>query len=221
MYSKLAYFYDSLVDADYEQIINEIKSNIKTGSKVLDLACGTGTVINALKDSYDMIGVDISEDMLEIAREKNPNVDLFIHDLRDDFFLEGLDAIICNLDSINYLLLENEVEKLLKNVSDNLKGGIFIFDVHAHSKLETLRDYLSVDLDHDVSYIWKVDIKKDFIYHYLTFFIKDKDNYVRFDEEHVQKVYSQDFYEKLLSKYSFDFSVKYLEDRILFVCNKR
>jgi len=221
MYSKLAQFSDSLVDGDYDFIISEIKKNIKKDSKVLDLACGTGTIINALKDSYNMLGVDISEDMLEIARGKSPNVNLFIHDLKEEFFIDDLDAIICNLDSMNYLLDKEEIDRLIFNVSNNLDTGTFIFDVHSMFKLETLRDYLNIDLDEDVSYIWKVDIVDHTIYHYLTFFVKEDDYYLRYDEEHLQRVYPEDFYTDLLSKYNFEYEMKYLEDRIMFIFKKK
>ncbi|XMB85134.1 class I SAM-dependent methyltransferase [Mycoplasmatota bacterium WC44] len=221
MYKKFAYVYDSLVDVNYNELLDIINENVKEGSTILDLACGTGTMINLLSQAgYNMIGADISEEMLEIARGKNPDSRLFVHDLKEDFFIEPLDAITCSVDSMNYLLNIHEVENLIKNVSKNLEWGTFIFDVHSESKLNTLNDYIHVDLDEDLSYIWKVDVIDNYLNHYLTFFVNDEGLYERFDEEHVQKVYKEEEYQNLLTKYGFTFECKYLEDRIVFICNK-
>lgn len=220
MYRKFAYIYDSLVDVNYDDLLDIIKDNIEEGSTILDLACGTGTMISLLRDSYNMVGADLSVEMLEIARGKNPEVRLFQHDLKEDFNIDSIDAIICTVDSINYLLNTNELENLFKNVSNNLTEGMFIFDCHAESKLSRFDDYLYVDLDEEISYVWKVDVEENLLNHYLTFFIKEDELYERFDEEHVQRVYSEEVLKKLLDKYNFKYDCKYLEDRIVFICNK-
>ena len=75
-YSFLAGVYDSLnSDFDYEGYADYIDSEIRKYEKirsslVLDLACGTGKITFALRDrGYDMTGVDLSEDMLSVARD--------------------------------------------------------------------------------------------------------------------------------------------------------
>ena len=75
-YSFLAGVYDSLnSDFDYDAyakyLDREIRDNEKIRSSlVLDLACGTGKITFALRDmGYDMTGVDLSEDMLSVARD--------------------------------------------------------------------------------------------------------------------------------------------------------
>lgn len=218
MYKDFAYYYDQLNDFDYVDLAERIKKHLKPG-RVLDLACGTGKMISLLSDEYDMIGSDFSEDMLEVARGRNPEASLFIHDLKDDFYIENVDNIICTVDSLNYLLDIGELENVFKNVYENLTDGVFIFDIHAPSKLETMNDYLHVDLDEDISYIWKTNVIADYLYHYLTFFVFDEGVYHRFEEEHIQRVYTEEMIEDLLTEFVFE--KEYLEDRVLYICKKR
>ncbi len=218
MYKDFAYYYDQLNDFDYSELANIIKKHLKEG-RVLDLACGTGKMISLLKDEYEMIGSDFSEEMLEVARGRNPEVSLFLHDLKDDFYLEGIDNIICTVDSINYLLEDNAVENLFKNVYENLEDGVFIFDVHSESKLKRMEDYLHVDVDEDVTYIWKTNVIDYQMYHYLTFFIQYEGIYERFDEEHIQRVYMEDQLDSMLLM--FDIKKEYLEDRVIYICKKK
>ncbi len=217
MYKDFAYYYDQLNDFDYADLATRIKKYLKPG-KVLDLACGTGKMIALLSDEYEMIGSDFSEEMLEVARGRNSDVSLFMHDLKDDFYVEDLDNVICTVDSLNYLLDINDLKNVFDNVHSNINDGMFIFDVHSESKLKRMNDYLHVDLDEDVSYVWKTNVVDNFMYHYLTFFIQDEGVYVRFDEEHVQRVYSEDEIDELLSKFIVE--KEYLDDRVLYICKK-
>lgn len=217
MYKDFAFYYDQLNDFDYADLANRIKKHLKAG-RVLDLACGTGRMISLLSDEFEMIGSDFSEEMLEVARGRNSDVSLFVHDLRDDFYVENIDNIICTVDSLNYLTSEDDLKRVFENVYNNITDGVFIFDVHAESKLERMNDYIHVDLDEDVSYIWKTNVVDNNLYHFLTFFIQEEGVYYRFDEEHIQRVYSEKIIDSLLSK--FEFKKEYLEDRILYICKK-
>ena len=79
-YSKFAEIYDLLMeDVPYDDIANIIDDKIKNenlkNNLVLDLACGTGTLTCKLAEKgYEMIGADASFEMLQLAREKNPDI---------------------------------------------------------------------------------------------------------------------------------------------------
>ena len=78
-YTEFATLYDRLIkgDIDYKKIASFIKDElkIKTDNIILDLACGTGSLTAELKNlGFDMIGIDLSVDMLNIAKEKNPDI---------------------------------------------------------------------------------------------------------------------------------------------------
>ena len=108
-YTDFAYIYDSLMhkDIDYEKWADYIENLFimydVNPDLVCDLACGTGNItIPLAKRGYDMTGVDISEDMLNIAREKADGLDiLFLHQSMTDLDLFGtMGAFLCMIDSI-------------------------------------------------------------------------------------------------------------------------
>jgi len=103
--------------ADY---IEEIfKINGVKPSLIADLGCGTGSFcIEMDKRGYDMIGIDLSPDMLDCAKKKSEGRDiLYLNQDMSNFELYGtVDAIVCLMDSINYLLYVKDVKRLVKLV---------------------------------------------------------------------------------------------------------
>src|SRR5215213_4604167 len=65
-----------------------------SGSTLLDVACGTGTYLTYLQERYDVEGVDLSEEMLEIARRKLPDVRFHQGDLVDFDLDRQFDVVI-------------------------------------------------------------------------------------------------------------------------------
>ena len=101
--------------------------------RVADLACGTGNVSFALhRLGYEVTGVDRSEAMLQVAREKAAGTDVeFIEqDLRQLAGLGPFDAATCLYDSFNYLLSPADLDAALRGVHAIVQpGGLFVFDV--------------------------------------------------------------------------------------------
>ena len=89
------------------------------GKTVLDLACGTGSLTRELAQrGYEMIGVDLSPEMLAEAAEKNQDVDgippIFLCQSMDKLDLYGtIDACVCCLDSVNYVTDPKSCKRLL------------------------------------------------------------------------------------------------------------
>lgn len=95
---------------------------------LLDVACGTGEHARFFKQRFAVEGVDISPDMLAVARRKNPDLRFFLGDMRD-FELNGrYDAVTCLFSSIGYLLTLDEVKQAVGNMKRHLaeKGVILI-----------------------------------------------------------------------------------------------
>lgn len=70
-YEQFAYIYDELMqDVPYDQWVDWVKAYVPTGSTIADIGCGTGTATLALAAHYEMLGIDLSEEMLEVAQEK-------------------------------------------------------------------------------------------------------------------------------------------------------
>jgi SAM-dependent methyltransferase len=152
MYHQLAHLYDWSGALDFaEKMLGRdtalLEANqIVPPSRILDLACGTGTLSLALaKRGYEVIGIDISEEMLTLAREKQDNASLTLQWHRDDmrYFLldEPVDVVLCHYDSLNHLSNESELRAAFLQVSQALKpGGLFVFDLNTLDNYQTFWD---------------------------------------------------------------------------------
>lgn len=99
-------------------------------SNILELACGTGNLAPFfIKDFKNYFGLDYSEAMLAIARNKNPNANFTQGDMRQFSTKEQLDAILITGRSTSYLTSDSDLEATFSSVRENLKTkGVFIFD---------------------------------------------------------------------------------------------
>ena len=111
---------------------------------VLDLACGTGSMtVRLSKLGYDMIGVDISADMLaqasQKAMEEGEEILFIAQDMRELDLYGTVDAAICVCDGMSYILSEAELLSVFKKVFLFLDpGGVFIFDMNSEYKFKEL-----------------------------------------------------------------------------------
>lgn len=148
-YAEFAYWYDDLnQEADYDGLCVAISANMRergVGSGIVaDLGCGTGEMsLRLAKAGYDMISVDVSEDMLSVFREKIPK-DLESHILLLQQPLEELDlygtihAAVSTFDTVNHLP-EHKLVRALERTSLFLEpNGVFIFDANTPFKHENI-----------------------------------------------------------------------------------
>ena len=130
---------DSVINKDdfYRNIQQERNS-------ILDLGCGTGTLTELLAErGYDMIGIDNSEEMLQIAMDKRDDAGLeilyLLQDMRSFELYGTVGAVISVCDSVNYLLEEEDVVQTFRLVNNYLyPGGLFIFDFNTVYKYEVV-----------------------------------------------------------------------------------
>jgi SAM-dependent methyltransferase len=166
-YTGFALVYDAFMDhipydawADYvEQLLHE--QGIIEGL-VLELGCGTGSMTKRLLDKgYDMIGIDASEEMLTVAREKNADCkDSILYVCQDmrEFELYGtVAAVISVCDSINYILTEEDLLQVFRLVNNYLDPhGIFIFDLDtSYEYEEILGDQTVAESREEGCFIWE------------------------------------------------------------------
>ncbi len=221
-YEGFARLYDALTfDVDYKSMATFIRKRLVANGLnhglVLDLACGTGSLTLALSDyGYDMLGADASEDMLAVARQKKgaENI-LFLNQPMEDFELYGtVDAIVCALDSINYLTEPKDLEKTFALCANYLNPeGILLFDVNSEYKFNEVLGTQTYSYEtEDIYYIWEneLDAKTGLCDLYLTFFEKtDKDLYRRLDEVHTQRIYSDSELSLALKKAGLEIAARY------------
>lgn len=207
-YTDFASVYDELMDnTPYGQWCDNIvkvlgEYGINDGL-VLDLGCGTGSLTQLLAaKGYDMIGVDYSEEMLNIAcqkREKSGCDILYLNQDMREFELYGtVRAIVSICDSINYLLEDEDVVTCFELVNNYLDPkGIFFFDFNTNYKYETIiGDRVIAETRDDCSFIWEnfYDPEEMMNEYDLTVFIRENeeepDTFRRFQETHFQRGYT-------------------------------
>ena len=185
-------------------------------SLMLDLACGTGTMTRELASrGYDMIGIDGSADMLTEAfmqKEEGESTLYLNQDMREFELYGTVGAVVCCLDSINYLLSEGDVKKTFSLVHNYLDpDGLFLFDVNTPYKFENIYSdnayILEDEIDgKDIYCGWQNSYDKesgicDF---YLSLFEETDEGYSRFDEHQEERCYKKDTLAELLRECGFE-----------------
>lgn len=225
-YTSFAEVYDQFMDnvpyrewADFLQEILQ-KEGINDGL-VLDLGCGTGSMTEELAGrGYDMIGVDNSEDMLEIAMEKRQESGhgiLYLLQDMQEFELYGtVRAVVSVCDSVNYVTEKEELEQVFRLVNNYLDpGGIFVFDFNTEYKYrEVLGDRTIAENREDSSFIWdNYYYEEEHMNEYeLTLFIQEADQkelYHKYQETHFQRAYTLEEIRELLEKSGLRFVAAY------------
>lgn len=166
-YTSFAQVYDLFMDdipykewCDY--ITNLLKDYHIENGILLDLGCGTGSLTQLLsKQGFDMIGVDNSSDMLEIAIEKKEqsgqDILYLLQDMREFELYGTVKAIISICDSINYILSYEDLVQVFRLVNNYLDPeGIFIFDLNTEYKYTSLLADNTIAENRDKgSFIWE------------------------------------------------------------------
>jgi SAM-dependent methyltransferase len=184
LYKNYAKYYDKIYSTkDYESEMKFVKWAIhkhktNNGNNLLDVACGTGNNTKYQVDMFNVTGLDISPDMLKIAKKKVPNARFIKGDMKTMALQDRFDVIICMFASIAYNLTYEELQSTLKLFYEHLnKGGIVFFDLHIHE------DYFLgdrtwvntyVDKDLKLARISQSPQKKDILDLDMVLLIKDK-----------------------------------------------
>lgn len=188
---------------------------------VLDLACGTGTMTCLLAErGYEMIGVDLSADMLSVAAEKGRHVagipPIFLQQPMQELDLYGtIDACVCCLDSINYVTRPADLRRAFQRVHLFLMpGGLFLFDVNTPEKLRGLDGGMFIDETDDTYCVWRADFsrrRKICTYGMDLFFREEGGLWRREEEVHEERAYEADELESYLRAAGFSSVRRYGE----------
>ena len=227
-YSVFARYYDDLTaNIDYKkrgEYFHEIIKKFKVTKEniLLDLACGTGSISEVMaRLGYDVIGVDLSDEMLGMAIEKKFDSGLDIQylcqDMRKLDMYGTVDVTVCALDSINHLTSLNDVRKVFENVAFfSEKDGLFIFDINTAYKHRNILANNTFTYETDnVFCVWENTLvpETDEVKMNLEFFeLEENGMYSRSSDSFSEKAYSEEDIEKLLTDAGFEIVAKYGDD---------
>ena len=216
-YTGFAQVYDTFMDnVPYEEWADYLEDRLKEygirDGLVLELGCGTGSMTELLAEKgYDMIGVDNSPEMLEIAAETGyqemPEDEILylLQDMRELELYGSVRAVVSICDSMNYLLEETDLLSLFYRVNEYLDpDGIFIFDLNTVYKYrELLGETTIAENRKEGSFIWDnyFDEEEQINEYELTLFIREEEGlYRRFEETHYQRAYELETVKHLLEQ---------------------
>lgn len=173
-YNIIAGFYDDVIGRDNHSpafILKNIRKHNRKAGSLLEMGCGTGLNLIALKKNFDSTGIDISEKMLALARKKSKDITYHKKDIRSFDLKRKFDSVICVYDTINHLTSFNDWKKVFANAAKHLnEGGVFIFDINTIYKLGLVselspvmykfgKNFLIIDVKHAGKNVYKWNLK--------------------------------------------------------------
>ena len=179
--------------------VNEIQGY--SPCTILDIACGTGKLLAELHaNGYNVTGLDLSEDMISIARSNNPEIEFIVGDMCSFSLNRRFDIITCAFDSINYLLTDDQMRTALINIHSHLNGtGYFIFDINT-PKLYEEYHFGVIDREFNgLKYKQILDYDKESRIGKTVFDFGNGNS-----EEHLQKAYTNEDMETFLNMSRFE-----------------
>lgn len=175
---------------------------------ILDLGCGTGSILLPLaQEGFDVIGVDLSSEMLteadHKAMEAGVSVRLACQDMTELDLGEQADCILSLCDCMNYLTEEGQLAAAFRRIAAHMKPeSILLFDMNTEYKFrEVLGQKVFGAAEEAAAYIWENDYdeKEKINEYYVSFFIAQENGlYERVEEYHYERAYATEEIEQAL-----------------------
>ncbi|MCR5416665.1 MAG: class I SAM-dependent methyltransferase [Pseudobutyrivibrio sp.] len=203
-YTGFAAVYDRYMDnIPYDQWTENVLKIFKKYNMpmeiVCDLGCGTGQVTKRLAAAgYDMIGIDVSYDMLmeAMSDEDSQGILYLCQDMRSFELYGTVGAVVSLCDSINYLRDTDELLTVCKLANNYLDPkGLFVFDVKTVHYYEKLGSSVIAENREEGSFIWENDYNpktRDNGYFLTIYEENEEGTFDRYEEEHLQHGFTID-----------------------------
>lgn len=213
-YQIFAHVYNELMDDDiFLKWQSYTENHLNKGASILELGCGNGQLGILLKAAgYAIEGLDLSEEMLSLAHERQQNADVYFPvfqgDMRDLSEFGTYDAVISFCDSLCYLPEKEDMQQTFHEAYAHLnEDGQFLFDVFTTEHIESLDGYAYHDEIPGIVFMWDSfsgEVPHS-IEHDLSFFTEEETGtYVRQEELHKERTYPIEEYLEMLEKAGFE-----------------
>ena len=186
-YDKEFFFYDSILK----------KNNCK---KILEVGCGSGMLARRfLKNGYDYLGLDLSREMLDIARSEISSDSFVQCDMRNLSFDQQFDSVLITGRSIAYLTENMDIIITLSGVHNSLKdNGLFVFDLfEANGIFDNFNDF-EQNIEHNSKKIKRIsrlkkNLKTGWTYDWFAkYIIEDAGDVTEFDDLTTLRAFTKD-----------------------------
>jgi SAM-dependent methyltransferase len=172
--------YQTFIDYEAEYVFYGdilFKYNCKS---VVEIGCGSGNLARRFaKNGFEYIGIDLSEEMLTLAKTNNPNAVFVKEDMRNFNLQKKLDACIITGRTISYLLTNDDVFDTFTSINKNLSiNGIVAFDcIDANKFIPQIDPTKKVvhrasfgNKDYQRDSIWKVNLANGFCFDWASIY---------------------------------------------------
>lgn len=185
--------------------------HLPAGAQIVDVACGTGVItVELARAGYDLIGIDLSEDMLTHARKRagKAGVEIAFHrmDMRTFRLQERVPCVISTHDSLDHLFEDEELDLAFEHCTTALRpGGLFIFDMNCWSGIRHLNGRTVFVESDDKSGAYHLIAEDRTLETNIVGFVQvDGSLYERFDETLYQRCYSDEEVEERLEMFGME-----------------
>lgn len=205
MFTKTAEFYDALYAfKNYGQACNDLKELVKThkpdAKTLLDVACGSGKHLTYLKESFEVQGLDLNEELLNVASRRCPDVKFHHEDMTNFDLGQQFDAVVCLFSSIGYVCTVENLNKAIKCMVDHLvSGGVFLLEPWI-TKDKYWQNHLAAN------YVDQPDLKIAWMYNHemegnksifnINYLVGTSESVESFTEQHVMGLWTEEEYEE-------------------------
>lgn len=212
-FTEIAKHYDDLMAgvpyrywAEYvEDILKHLDYHPLT---VLDAACGTGNVSEILAEfGYEVTGVDISPEMIEVAKSKPSKCDgieYIVQDISEMYLGRTFDCVISLFDSLNYIVDPEKLQDAMIRIANHLcQGGVFVFDVNTEYALaHGFFNQANLESRRYPKYIWSSSYNRATRICAITmaFEVMEDGQPRQFTEIHNQRGYSSEELEEMIMR---------------------
>ncbi|NUL81362.1 MAG: class I SAM-dependent methyltransferase [Armatimonadetes bacterium] len=244
-FKAIAPYYDQLMDGIpylwwYTYLVTLLDCHDAAPERVLELGCGTGNLTEYFcLNEYDVTGVDISSEMIEIAKNKaragGLAIDYYAQDAAELCLDAKFDLVFSVFDSLNNITEPDRMAQCFARVAQHLSSnGLFIFDLNTELAFaRKMFDQRYRRKEAKVRYDWRsaYDRKTRLCRIQMKFTVKNERNEdVDFEETHIQRAYSDDEINRFLNDAGFHEIASYdayslrrpnkRSDRVFYVARK-
>lgn len=139
-YDQIAAVYDQVIgnrDKDVATILGLIRREMPDAQSVIDIGCGTGAITEQIARHYRVTGVDISDEMIQQAQKRSPEIDYLVGDMTNFRTVDTFDCAVCLFNAINQVTDYADWEDAFQTAAALLNpGGVYIFDINTLAKHE-------------------------------------------------------------------------------------
>jgi ubiquinone/menaquinone biosynthesis C-methylase UbiE len=135
MFSQTARYYDKIYSfkdyqAEAQYVVAVVEKHLRSGGKrLLDVACGTGRHIEHLRKHFDVEGLDIAEELLQLARQQNPGIAFHQGDMVQFQLGRQFDVVTCLFSSIGYVRTSDNLQRAVGCMASHVvPGGLLLVE---------------------------------------------------------------------------------------------